>query len=190
MIGRRSKSRQNQNGEILHFATAASDLGAILVASSAKGVVAVLIGADRAEVTHELEHRFPNSNPILDQHGQQESVNEVVRYIQNPVKDVDLTIDLRGTDFQKKVWQAVRKIPPGATMTYAQVAAHIGHAKAIRAVGNACTINPLAFAIPCHRVLHRDPKLSFDHDRGNDRMRPMVAREQKALAGSKQQKPR
>jgi AraC family transcriptional regulator of adaptative response/methylated-DNA-[protein]-cysteine methyltransferase len=170
--------------EILHYGIAKSALGTVLVASGRKGVAAILIAGDRAEVIRDLETRFPNSTLIPDRPGQAALVQEVVSYITNPRKDIELELDFRGTPFQKKVWQAVRRIPIGKTTTYTALAIQIGHPKAIRAVGNACTVNPYAFAVPCHRVLHTNPSLSFGHKRGNDRMRPMVARELRALSES------
>jgi AraC family transcriptional regulator, regulatory protein of adaptative response / methylated-DNA-[protein]-cysteine methyltransferase len=179
------QTRRQKDIETLCFGTGTSDLGTVLVASAAKGVVAVLIGGGQAEVIRELEERFPNARFVRDQSGQKPFVREVVSYINAPTRNVDLKLELRGTEFQKKVWKAVRQIPFGGTTTYGALAAHVGHSKAIRAVGNACTVNPYAFAVPCHRVLHGDPRLSFGHNRGNDRMRPMVLREQEAMRKSR-----
>jgi AraC family transcriptional regulator of adaptative response/methylated-DNA-[protein]-cysteine methyltransferase len=182
MATRAEQTNRRKDVDILHYGMARSALGIVLVASSSEGVAAILIGGDDAEVIRDLESRFPHSNLTADQHGQASFLQEVVSYIQEPRKNVELELDLRGTTFQKKVWQAVRRIPFGKTTTYTALAALIGHPKAIRAVGNACTVNPYAFAVPCHRVLHTNPALSFGHKRGNDRMRPMVAREQKAVS--------
>ena len=184
MATRAEQTNRRKEVDILHYGTAGSTLGVVLVASSSKGVAAILIGGDDGEVIRDLESRFPHSNLTADQHGQASFLQEVVSYIQEPRKNVELELDLRGTTFQKKVWQAVRRVPFGRTTTYTALAALIGHPKAIRAVGNACTVNPYAFAVPCHRVLHTNPALSFGHKRGNDRMRPMVAREQKAVSKS------
>jgi AraC family transcriptional regulator of adaptative response/methylated-DNA-[protein]-cysteine methyltransferase len=175
-----------KNPEILHYGTGTSELGIVLVASALKGVVAILIGGDLAEVVRDLEGHFPNSKLVSNQPGQEPLVREVMSYIRVPRKNLDLKLDLRGTAFQKKVWRAVQRIPIGETTTYTALAALIGHPKAFRAVGNACTVNPYAFAVPCHRVLHTNPALSFGHNRGNDRMRPMVAREQKTVSESTQ----
>jgi AraC family transcriptional regulator, regulatory protein of adaptative response / methylated-DNA-[protein]-cysteine methyltransferase len=172
--------RQN-DVDMLYYGTGISDLGTVLVASGTKGVAAVLIGGSRPEVITDLEGRFPDSKIVPDPRGQETFVQEVLTYIEAPQRDVDLKLDLRGTAFQRKVWQAVQMIPLGTTTTYAALAALIGHPKAIRAVGNACTVNPYAFVVPCHRVLHSNPALSFGHHRGNDRMRPMVARELETL---------
>ena len=178
-----TKNKGQREPEVLKYSTGKSDLGTVLVASSPKGIVAVLIAADEAEVLHDLQKHFPKAVLVSDK-DVRESVRQVVEYIHSPKKDVDLKLDLRGTDFQKNVWQTVRRIPLGSTTTYTELAAAIGHPKAVRAVGNACTINPLAFAVPCHRVLHSNPSLSFGHHRGNDRMRPMVARERKEIDSS------
>lgn len=135
------KRKPKPNGETLLYATGVSDLGTVLVASSVKGVVAVLIGANRVHVVDDLERRFQGSKLVLDEGAQEALVREVLEYIAFPTRDIDFALDLRGTEFQQKVWRAVRRIPLGSTMTYAEVAARIGHEKAVRAVGNACTIN-------------------------------------------------
>jgi AraC family transcriptional regulator of adaptative response/methylated-DNA-[protein]-cysteine methyltransferase len=179
-VAKAARTSFQKDMDTLYYGTGTSELGTVLVASRTKGVAAVLIGGSRTEVIRDLESRFHSSKLVPDQTGQKTSVEEVTAYISAPQKNVDLKLDLRGTAFQKKVWQAVRRVPLGKTTTYAALAALIGHPKAIRAVGNACTVNPYAFAVPCHRVLHSNPTLSFGHNRGNDRMRPMVAREQKA----------
>jgi len=188
MVTKATRASSPKNPDILYYATGLSELGTVLVANGPKGVVAVLIGGNHAEVMRDLEGHFPNSKLVPDQLGQESLVQEVVTYIRVPKKDVDLKLDLRGTAFQKTVWQAVRRIPIGKTTTYTELAVLIGHPKAIRAVGNACTMNPYAFAVPCHRVLHTNPALSFGHNRGNDRMRPMVAREQTTVSESTRKK--
>jgi AraC family transcriptional regulator, regulatory protein of adaptative response / methylated-DNA-[protein]-cysteine methyltransferase len=187
MMTKTAQPSRPKNLDTLHYGAGTSELGTVLVASGLKGVVAILIGGDHAEVVRDLEGHFPNSKLVFDQPGQEPLVRETVSYIRAPRKNLDLKLDLRGTAFQKKVWQAVRRIPLGKTTTYTALAALIGHPKAVRAVGNACTVNPYAFAVPCHRVLHTNPALSFRHNRGNDRMRPMVAREQKTVSESTQQ---
>jgi AraC family transcriptional regulator of adaptative response/methylated-DNA-[protein]-cysteine methyltransferase len=148
-MGPKRSIREGQDvGEILHFGTGVSELGTVLVASSQQGVVAVLIGGSKKEVVDDLERRFRGSKTALDQDGQKAFIEEVVAYIKKPWKNIDFKVDLRGTPFQKKIWQAVRRIPLGQTTTYSALATDIGHAKAIRAVGAACTVNPYAFAVP------------------------------------------
>jgi AraC family transcriptional regulator, regulatory protein of adaptative response / methylated-DNA-[protein]-cysteine methyltransferase len=177
-----TKSRAKRQGEVLTYGIAKSALGTILVATSAKGVVAVLIGEDAAAVSEELRTRFPKAHLLRDDQANRAKTSRLVDYIESAQEDVDFDLDLRGTKFQQKVWQAVRKVMIGQTTTYTDLARAIGFPKAIRAVANACSINPLAFAVPCHRVLHKNRALSFGHNRGNDRQRPMVEREARAKA--------
>jgi len=166
--------------DVLRYGIGKSELGTVLVASGNAGAVAVLIGGSKSEVELDLQTRFRRFKLVHDQSSQKPFVDEVISYIRSPHKNVEFKVDLRGTPFQRKVWQAVMRIPFGETKTYATIAEEIGHGKAVRAVGAACTVNPYAFVVPCHRVLHSNPVLSFGHKRGNDRMRPMVLREQNA----------
>lgn len=128
----------------------------------------------------DLESRFRHSTFVRDE-AQSVLVKEVITYIKHPLQGIDFKVELRGTSFQKQVWLAVKQIPVGQTKTYSAIAREIGHERAVRAVGAACTVNPYAFVVPCHRVVHTDLSLSFGHKRGNDRMRPMVNREREAL---------
>jgi AraC family transcriptional regulator of adaptative response/methylated-DNA-[protein]-cysteine methyltransferase len=165
-------------GEIIQYGVAKSRLGFILAATSEKGVVSVLIGKNSASVAVDLARRFPDAHLVRDDRATKDITAQVAEYIDSPHENLDFNLDLRGTHFQKKVWRAVRKLSVGQTTTYSDLARVIGSPKAIRAVANACSINNLAFAIPCHRVLHKDRALSFGHQRGNDRQRAMVTREE------------
>jgi AraC family transcriptional regulator, regulatory protein of adaptative response / methylated-DNA-[protein]-cysteine methyltransferase len=167
--------------ELLTYGIAKSTLGNVLVATGAKGVVAVLIDESPGAVLDDLRTRFPKAHLIHDNQMLASKTSQVVDYIESAKEDVKFDLDLRGTEFQKKVWRAVRKLKIGETTTYTDLARAIGSPKAIRAVANACSINPFAFAVPCHRVLHKERALSFSPHRGNDRQRPMVDREAKAL---------
>jgi AraC family transcriptional regulator, regulatory protein of adaptative response / methylated-DNA-[protein]-cysteine methyltransferase len=164
--------------EVFHYGIAKSQLGIILAATTEKGVVSVLIGEDPATVTEDLRKRFPNAHLVRDDKATKDLTTQVAEYISSPHENLDFNLDVRGTAFQKKVWQAVRKLSVGQTTTYSALARAIGSPRAIRAVANACSINNLAFAIPCHRVLHKNRALSFGHQRGNDLQRAMVAREE------------
>jgi AraC family transcriptional regulator of adaptative response/methylated-DNA-[protein]-cysteine methyltransferase len=174
-------SRGNGDYELFTYGVAKSTLGNVLVATGNKGVVAVLIGESPAEVTADLRARFPRVQLIRDDQTLVSETSQLVNYIESAKEDVNFDLDLRGTDFQKKVWRAVRKVKISETTTYTDLARVIGFPKAIRAVARACSINPLAFVVPCHRVLHKERALSFSPNRGNDRQRPMVDREAKAL---------
>jgi AraC family transcriptional regulator of adaptative response/methylated-DNA-[protein]-cysteine methyltransferase len=174
-------SRVNRNYELLTYGIAKSTLGNVLVATSDKGVVAVLIGGSPTGVIDDLRLRFPKAHLFREDQMHVLEISQLVNYIESAKEDVNFNLDLRGTDFQKRVWRAVRKLKIGETTTYTDLARTIGSPKAIRAVANACSINPFAFAVPCHRVLHKKRALSFSPNRGNDRQRPMVEREAKAL---------
>jgi AraC family transcriptional regulator of adaptative response/methylated-DNA-[protein]-cysteine methyltransferase len=172
-------SHRNNDYESLTFGIAKSSLGHVLVATGDKGVVAVLIGGSPTVVIDDLRTRFPRAHLVRDDQMHATETSQLINYIESAEEDVSFDLDLRGTEFQRKVWRAVRKIKIGETTTYTDLARSIGAPKAIRAVANACSINPFAFAVPCHRVLHKERALSFSPNRGNDRQRPMVDREAK-----------
>jgi AraC family transcriptional regulator, regulatory protein of adaptative response / methylated-DNA-[protein]-cysteine methyltransferase len=172
-------SHRNNDYESLTYGIAKSSLGHVLVATGDKGVVAVLIGGSPTVVIDDLRTRFPKAHLVRDDQMHATETSQLINYIESAEEDVSFDLDLRGTEFQRKVWRAVRKIKIGETTTYTDLARSIGAPKAIRAVANACSINPFAFAVPCHRVLHKERALSFSPNRGNDRQRPMVDREAK-----------
>jgi AraC family transcriptional regulator, regulatory protein of adaptative response / methylated-DNA-[protein]-cysteine methyltransferase len=172
-------SHRNNDYESLTYGIAKSSLGHVLVATGDKGVVAVLIGGSPTVVIDDLRTRFPKAHLVRDDQMHATETSQLINYIESAEEDVSFDLDLRGTEFQRKVWRTVRKIKIGETTTYTDLARSIGAPKAIRAVANACSINPFAFAVPCHRVLHKERALSFSPNRGNDRQRPMVDREAK-----------
>jgi AraC family transcriptional regulator of adaptative response/methylated-DNA-[protein]-cysteine methyltransferase len=174
-------NHRNNDYESLSYGIAKSTLGNVLVATSDKGVIAVLIGESPTVVIDDLRTRFPKAHLVRDDQMHTTETSQLINYIESAEEDVNFDLDLRGTEFQKKVWRAVRKIKIGETTTYTDLARSIGSPKAIRAVANACSINPFAFAVPCHRVLHKERALSFSPKRGNDRQRPMVDREAKTI---------
>lgn len=146
--------------EAIDFAVAACSLGAILVACSAKGVCAVLLGDDPDVLTRDLQDRFPRACLRGDDPGFATRVALVVGFVEAPRIGLDLPLDIRGTAFQQRVWQALREIPAGQTASYAEIAQRIGSPKAVRAVAQACAANLIAVAIPCHRVVRTDGSLS------------------------------
>ena len=172
-------SHRNSDYESLTYGIAKSSLGHVLVATGDKGVVAVLIGGSPTVVIDDFRTRFPKAHLVHDDQRHATETSQLINYIESAEQDVSFDLDLRGTEFQRKVWRAVRKIKIGETTTYTDLARSIGAPKAIRAVANACSINPFAFAVPCHRVLHKERALSFSPNRGNDRQRPMIDREAK-----------
>lgn len=147
------------NAEI-RFAVGECSLGSILVAMSRKGVCAILFGEEPDALVRELQDRFPKATLIGGDKAFEKVVAKVVGFVEAPAKGLDLPLDIRGTAFQQRVWQALRKIPAGKTATYADIARRIGAPKSVRAVGAACGANPIGVAIPCHRVVRSDGGLA------------------------------
>jgi len=144
----------------IRFAIGQCSLGAILVAESGKGICAILLGDDADALLHDLQDRFPRAKLIGGDTAFEARVARVVGFIEAPAMGLDLPLDLRGTAFQQRVWQALSEIPPGSTATYSEIAQRIGMPKAVRAVARACAANAVAVAIPCHRVVRNDGALS------------------------------
>lgn len=144
----------------IRFAIGECSLGSILVASSDRGVCAIFLGADPVALVRDLQDRFPRSNLIGGDSKFEQLVATVVGFIEAPAIGLDLPLDIRGTAFQQRVWQALRKIPAGSTASYTEIARRIGAPKSVRAVAQACAANTLAVAIPCHRVVRNDGGLS------------------------------
>jgi len=162
--------------EEITFAVGQSTLGAILVASSKKGVAAILLGDDPDELVRDLQDRFPKARLIGADRDYETMVARVIGFVEAPGLGLDLPLDVRGTAFQQRVWQALRQIPVGATVSYAEIALRIGLPKAVRAVAGACAANNLAVAIPCHRVVRNDGALS-GYAWGVERKRTLLDRE-------------
>ncbi len=164
-----------QNAEI-RFAVGQCSLGAILVAQSQRGICAILLGDDPDLLVRDLQDLFGKARLIGGDAGFEQLVAQVVGFIEAPAVGLNLPLDVRGTAFQERVWQALREIPVGATVSYAQVAERIGAPKAVRAVAQACGANHIAVAIPCHRVVRRDGDIS-GYRWGVDRKRALLKRE-------------
>jgi AraC family transcriptional regulator of adaptative response/methylated-DNA-[protein]-cysteine methyltransferase len=137
--------------ETIRYGTGRCALGALLVASSARGIVSIMVRDTQSRLIRDLEARFPKAKLLPGCKG---TVAKVARYIAAPFRPFAMPLDIRGTDLQQRVWKEVRKIPFGETSTYAKIAAAIGSPKAIRAVASSCSRSWFAFAVPCHRVLH------------------------------------
>ena len=163
------------NNEI-RFAVGECALGAILVAQSERGVCAILIGDDPDALVRELQDTFPRADLIGADAAFEQLVARVVGFVEWPAVGLDLPLDVRGTAFQERVWQALREIPAGSTATYSEIAARIGAPQSARAVAQACAANRLAVAIPCHRVVRRDGSLS-GYRWGVERKRALLSRE-------------
>lgn len=164
------------NNAIL-FAVGQCSLGAILVAQSARGVCAILLGDDPDQLVRDLQDQFPKAELVGADQRFEQLVAQVVGFIEAPALGLDLPLDLRGTAFQERVWQALRDIPAGSTASYAQIAERIGAPKSFRAVAQACGANSLAVAIPCHRVVRSNGELS-GYRWGVERKQQLLAREQ------------
>lgn len=160
----------------IRFAVGQCSLGAILVAASERGVCAISLGDDPDVLAREFQDRFPQADLIGGDTGFETLVATVVAFVEAPGLGIDLPLDVRGTAFQQRVWQALREIPTGQTVSYAELAKRIGCPKSARAVARACAVNPLAVAIPCHRVVRRDGLLS-GYRWGVERKRALLDRE-------------
>ncbi len=155
-----------------------SSLGLILVAVSKRGIRAIQIGDDAASLRSELSARFPAAHTY--ETTQSAIADKVVAMIDAGDSRIDAELDIQGTDFQRSVWSALRDIPPGSTITYAELARRIGRPAAIRAVAHACASNPLAVVIPCHRAVRSDGSLA-GYRWGLARKRQLLDRESLAL---------
>jgi AraC family transcriptional regulator of adaptative response/methylated-DNA-[protein]-cysteine methyltransferase len=160
----------------IRFAIGECSLGAILVAATDVGVCAILIGDDPEELVHDVERRFARAQLVGADAGFEKLVAAAISLVEEPRLGTKLPLDIRGTAFQQRVWAALRAIPAGATSSYAEVAQAIGAPKAVRAVARACGANPLAVAIPCHRVVRTDGNVS-GYRWGVERKRALLARE-------------
>ena len=163
----------------IRFAIGECSLGSVLVAASAKGVCAILIGDDPDILARELQDRFPRARLIGGDAGFESTVAKVVGFVDTPGLGLDLPLDVRGTAFQQRVWNALREIPAGKTTTYTEIAKKIGAPKAVRAVAGACAANHIAVAIPCHRVVRTDGSLS-GYYWGVERKRALLDKERAA----------
>jgi AraC family transcriptional regulator of adaptative response/methylated-DNA-[protein]-cysteine methyltransferase len=171
-----SKFRAGGADVEIRFAIGQSSLGAILVAATARGVCAILLGDDPEALSHDLERRFPRARLIGADAEFERLVAQVVGLVEQPRTGTKLPLDIRGTAFQQRVWKALCRIPAGKTASYAQIARRIGSPRAVRAVAQACGANALAVAIPCHRVVRTDGDLS-GYRWGVERKRALLDRE-------------
>jgi len=160
----------------IRFAIGQSSLGSILVARSPRGVCSIMMGDDPHQLARELQDRFPKARLIGADADFEQWVAKVVGLVEQPKLGLDLPLDVQGTAFQRRVWQALRRIPPGRTVSYSDIARRIGAPKSVRAVAQAVASNKLAVAIPCHRVVHRDGTLS-GYRWGVERKQALLERE-------------
>jgi AraC family transcriptional regulator, regulatory protein of adaptative response / methylated-DNA-[protein]-cysteine methyltransferase len=171
-----TRFRSGGTGVEIRFAVGQCSLGAILVAATDKGICAIMLGDDGEPLVRALQDRFPRANLVGGDKDFEKWVARVVGLVEAPRIGLDLPLDLRGTLFQQRVWRALREIPQGKTATYSEIAARIGAPRAVRAVGAACGANPVAVAIPCHRVVRTDGSLA-GYRWGIERKRALLERE-------------
>lgn len=171
-----SAFRAGGTGARIRFAIGECSLGSILVAATDRGVCATSLGDDPDALARELQDRFPNAEIVGDDPAFDALVARVVGVVEAPGVALDLPLDVRGTAFQHRVWRALRDIRAGSTATYADIARRIGAPRAVRAVAQACAANPIAIAIPCHRVVRTDGSLS-GYRWGVERKRTLLDRE-------------
>ena len=171
-----SEFRDDGAGATIRFAVGECSLGSILVAATDKGVCAIQFGDDPDALVRNLQDAFSKAKLVGGDAAFEQLVAKVVGFIEAPQHGLDLPLHVRGTAFQQKVWRALRKIRPGTTASYAAIAERIGEPKAVRAVAQACGANPVAVAIPCHRVVRRDGALS-GYRWGVERKRALLEKE-------------
>lgn len=181
VLGMRAKEyKAGGVGMEIRFAVGESSLGAILVAQTQYGICSILLGDDPELLVRDLQDLFPKADLIGADKEFEKLVAQVVGFIETPALGLHLPLDIRGTVFQQRVWQALREIPVGETASYSEIAERIGAPKAARAVAKACAANHLAVAIPCHRVVRLDGGLS-GYRWGVERKRELLQRESSTI---------
>ncbi len=177
VLGMTPKSyRAGGEGMTIRFAIADSTLGKVLVAATDKGLCALFLDNDARVLRRELAARFPKAEIAAGDAAFAKTVARVVEIVEQPRRGTKLPLDVLGTAFQQRVWEGLRRIPAGETISYAELARRIGAPKAVRAVGTACGANPVSVIIPCHRVVATDGKLT-GYRWGVERKRELLTRE-------------
>ena len=173
-----TKFRAGGSGATIRFAVGKCSLGSILVAITDKGICAISLGDDPDALVRDLQERFPKAKLLGGDRDFEQWMAKVVGFVEAPQLGLDLPLDVHGTAFQQRVWQALQKIPAGSTASYTEIARRIGAPTAVRAVASACASNVIAVAIPCHRVVRTDGELS-GYRWGVARKRALLDREAK-----------
>ncbi len=148
--------RARGRGKRIAWCTFASPLGTVLLAATERGVCSVKLGADAAALARALREEFSGAQLVEDAAGMQELKAALLAFLRGDSPLARLPLDVRGTLFQRRVWEALRRIPHGETRTYAAIARAVGAPAAVRAVGSACGANPVALVVPCHRAVRTD----------------------------------
>jgi AraC family transcriptional regulator of adaptative response/methylated-DNA-[protein]-cysteine methyltransferase len=165
-----------QMSQRIRFTTCQSTLGYILVAAGDSGIRAIFLGSDPSGLLADLRGRFPEATLIRGGETLQKLGSQVRAMVESPGSGLPLALDPGGTPFQRRVWQALLEVPAGSTATYSDIAGRIGAPKATRAVAHACGANPVAVAIPCHRIVRRDGRMA-GYRWGAERKRELLRRE-------------
>ena len=180
LLGMRAREyRAGGQGAVIRFAIGQCSLGAILVAQSHRGICAIMLGDDPDVLLRDLQDQFARAMLVGGDADFEKRVAQVIGFVEAPSVGLNLPLDVRGTAFQERVWQALREVPPGATVSYSEIADRIGAPSAVRAVAQACGANRIAVAIPCHRVVRRDGDIS-GYRWGVARKRALLAKERNA----------
>ena len=170
------KFREGGVQQRIRFAVGECSLGSLLVAATQQGVCCVQLGDDAQALVQALQDRFPRAELIGGDAAFEATLAQVAGLVEQPRQGLALPLDVQGTAFQQRVWQALRAIPVGETVSYAELAQRVGQPQAARAVAGACAANPVAVAIPCHRVVRQDGCLS-GYRWGVERKRALLLRE-------------
>ena len=165
--------------EVIRYAWGDSSLGAFLVASSERGLVFLGFGKQDGALLRDLESRFAEADTVEDVAALRETVRAVAALADHPEREANMPVDLRGSEFERRVWQALQQIPPGETVSYGELASRIGDPGRARDVGAACGANPISLIVPCHRVVKKDGSIS-GYRWGVRRKRELIARESRA----------
>jgi AraC family transcriptional regulator of adaptative response/methylated-DNA-[protein]-cysteine methyltransferase len=148
--------RAKGKGLRIVYATFLFPIGNILLATTPRGLCAVKLGDDRAKLARLLAEEFSEAELVEDRHALADAGRAMRRFLEGDVSLARVPLDVRGTVFQRRVWEALRAIPRGETRTYSEIARAIGAPRAVRAVGSACGANPVALVVPCHRAVRAD----------------------------------
>lgn len=170
----------NNQSTVVEYSITEDDFASILVATTERGVCAVLLGDTAAELLADLQQRWPKAQLISNEPGLAPLLNNIIEFLAKPLTPFNFPLDIQGSAFQKSVWAVLQSIPVGATLSYSEIAERLNSPKAVRAVANACAANPLALLIPCHRVLRADGGIS-GYRWGVARKRALLAKEQQAI---------
>jgi AraC family transcriptional regulator of adaptative response/methylated-DNA-[protein]-cysteine methyltransferase len=166
--------------ETIRYARGQSSLGPFIAACSDRGLVAFEFADPAAASPDVLRTRFPAAQIVEDVAAMAATVERLATVVEHPERDPGLALDLRGTEYEMRVWNALREIPAGRTATYGDIAARLGALRETREVGEACAANTIAILVPCHRVVKKDGALA-GYRWGYKRKRALLAREQAAV---------